>query len=94
MPTPGAKHATYFKGKRVQDFLDDLETHDDSPFPLHMSPPVFVPRYCTLYDKGEELTCRGLWAKHDLVAAQPYLGKLYTTKSHCWKDTYLGLKVS
>ena len=30
MPTPGTSTAPYFKGKRVEDFLDSLEQHADS----------------------------------------------------------------
>lgn len=76
MPTPGTKQAPCFKGRRVQDFLDDLETHADNARLPYTSLSAFIPRYCC--DKVWRLIRRSsVWTKNDWTADGAYLEKLY-----------------
>jgi len=46
MLTPGSPNAPYFKGERVNNFLDSLEVHADSAQIAHNDLPAYVLRYC------------------------------------------------
>ena len=47
MPMPGTDNAPYFKGTRVEDFLDSLKNHADNAQLSHTYLPAYVPHYCS-----------------------------------------------
>lgn len=47
MPAPHDRHAPYFDGDQVQDFLDLLEQHVDRARVVHLQLPGYVFRYCS-----------------------------------------------
>jgi hypothetical protein len=76
MPTPGTPTAPYFKGKRVEDFLDSLEQHADSARVAHTQLPGYVLRYC---HTKVRIVIEGsaVWAGDDWVKARTFLADLY-----------------
>jgi Protein of unknown function (DUF668) len=78
MPMPGTKHAPFFKGRRVEDFLDVLEEHADNARLPHSALPKWVPRYCS--DRIRQPICRHtVWTGSDWAAARAFLIKLYAS---------------
>jgi hypothetical protein len=78
MPTPGTDNAPYFKGTRVEDFLDSLENHADNARLSHTYLPAYVPRYCS--DKIRQMIRRhAVWSGTDWAAARAFLVKLYAS---------------
>ena len=76
MPTPGTPTAPYFKGKRVEDFLDSLEQHADSARVPHVQLPGYVLRYCHMKVR---IVIEGasVWNGDNWVTARTYLVDLY-----------------
>jgi hypothetical protein len=78
MPTPNTDNAPYFRGSRVDDFLDALETHADNAKIPHSSLPAYVPRYCS--DSIRQMIRRhSVWSGGDWAAARAFLLKLYAS---------------
>ena len=78
MPTPGTPTAPYFKGRRVEDFLDSLEQHADSARVPHSQLPGYVLRYCHMKVR---VVIEGskFWVGDDWVAARSFLSDLYSS---------------
>jgi hypothetical protein len=78
MPTPGTDNTPYFKGTRVEDFLDALENHADNARLSHTYLPAYVPRYCS--DKIRQMIRRhAVWSGTDWASARAFLVKLYAS---------------
>jgi hypothetical protein len=76
MPTPGSPNAPYFKGERVNDFLDSLEVHADAADVAHNDLPAYVLRYCHRQVRYV-IDSAAHWNQHDWAATRAYLVKLY-----------------
>ena len=78
MPTPNTDNAPYFRGVRVEDFLDSLENHADNARLSYTALPTYVPRYCS--DNIRQLIRRhAVWTGSDWAAARAFLVKLYAS---------------
>ena len=78
MPTPNTDNAPYFRGTRVEDFLDALENHADNARLPYTALPTYVPRYCS--DSIRQLIRRhAVWTGNDWMAARAFLVKLYAS---------------
>ena len=78
MPTPGSPNAPLFRGERVTDFLDSLESHADAAKVPRGDLPGYVLRYChrrvrDIIDTAEH------WTQHDWPATRDYLIDLYAS---------------
>ena len=78
MPTPGSSSTPLFKGERVTDFLDSLESHADAANVRRTDLPGFVLRYCHRRVR-RIIENAAYWDQHDWPATRAYLVDLYAS---------------
>ncbi|KAF8055958.1 hypothetical protein FPV67DRAFT_1678906 [Lyophyllum atratum] len=76
MPTPRTPSAPYFKGRRVQDFLDTLEAYADNAGVEHSLLPGYVLRYC--HERVRQvLEQSAVFSGNDWAATSAHIIKFY-----------------